>query len=454
MEFKLRNRRKYKILTATRSIVLGFLLIIFIGSGLLMLPCSTKGDGIKFIDALFTATSATCVTGLIVFPTSTTFSVFGQVIILLLVQTGGLGFMALTSFIYLIFSRRVSLSSRLTLKEDIADGNIHYIKRVITRILALTFITELLGAIVLSGAFSRYMPAGDAIWYGIFHSVSAFCNAGFDIVNANFGSSLTHFYSDPLIILTISFLIIIGGIGFLVVSDIWDHKRWRKFRLHTKIVLIVTFSLISLGTIFFLAVEYKNPNTFGNMNFGEKLLNAYFQSVTARTAGFNTIEIANLTPASHIMLDTLMFIGASPGSTGGGIKTTTLFVLIVMVISVVRQKRYAIVDKQTIGMNTTFKATAIFALAMFIMVVSTCILLISENGKFTFNQVLFEQISAYATVGLSQGITAKLSTIGKLVIMLSMFLGRVGALTFFIAFKRSKKQKDGKIQYPECSLNL
>ncbi|MEG2688685.1 MAG: potassium transporter TrkG, partial [Clostridia bacterium] len=370
---------------------------IFTGAGLLCLPFASKGDPIYFIDALFMATSATCVTGLAVVTPFTTFTVFGQIVLLFLIQLGGIGVMALTSFFYLAFSRRVTLASRLTMNEDITDGNIKHIRRVVYRILAMTFGAELIGAIILSGAFSQYMEAGRAVWCGIFTSISAFCNAGIDIFNMP-ESSLVSFNSDPLVILTVSFLIIVGGIGFLVVSDMWDAKTWRHYKLHTKIVLTVTACLILFGTCFFLGVEFNNDATLGTMSVGDKILNAYFQSVTARTAGFNSIDLAAMNTSSHICLDFLMFIGASPGSTGGGIKT--------------------IIDKQKIGLFTVHKASAVFMLASTIMVLSTMVLSISDP-QFTLSQLLFEQISAYATVGLSLGITAQLSVVGKLVIMSS-----------------------------------
>lgn len=450
------NHKKRKWMTATRLIVLGFLLIIFVGAALLMLPFARK-DGVQlsFIDALFTATSATCVTGLSVANTFSTFSVFGQIVLLLLIQLGGIGFMSLTSFVYLFFSKRVTLSYRLTMKEDIAEGNVHYIKRTVKRILTFTAICEALGAVVLIGAFSRYMPAGEAIYNGIFHSISAFCNAGFDIISINGGGAgLTYFASDPLVLLPIAILIILGGIGFLVVSDMIDAKTWRHYRLHTKVVLCMTLALVLGGTFFYFGAEFNNANTIGNMNFGDKLLNSFFHAVSARTAGFNSLNVDAFTPASIICTDFLMFIGANAGSTGGGIKTTALFVLVVIVYNVVKQKRFSVVDKQTIGANTLHRASAVFVLAITMMLLSTTVLALTDGARFDVSELLFEQISAYATVGLSFGITGQLSVVGKLVLMLNMLMGRVGVLTFFISFTRGKYKADGKIKYPECAIDL
>lgn len=446
-------KRKFKFMTATRLIVFGFGAIIFIGAGLLMLPFSTK-NGIDFLTALFTATSATCVTGLTVVNVFDTFTVFGQIVILLMIQLGGLGFMSTTSFLYLAFSKRVSLNYRLTMREDITDSNVKHIKRIVARILILTFATEAAGAIILSGSFSRYMSGGVAVWNGVFTSVSAFCNAGLDIVNLPGGGSMLSFASDPLTLLTVAMLIIIGGLGFLVASDMWDARRWKNYKLHTKIVLLVTLGLILFGTFVIFGVEFHNPDTMGNMTTGEKLLNAFFQSVTARTAGFNSVDIASLEPASRITLGMLMFIGASPGSTGGGIKTTTLFILIITVWAVVRKRKDTIVDKQSIGVQASHKASTTLVLALTFMVLSLFALSLSDGSKFTLEQLIFEQISAYATVGLSLGITAGLSVFGRIVLLLNMFLGRVGALTFFISFTRGKDSGGGKINYPECSVDI
>jgi trk system potassium uptake protein TrkH len=447
---KISIRKKHPIFTAARIIVAGFSAIILLGAACLMLPFATK-DGIEFLDALFTATSATCVTGLAVYQSFDNFTLFGKIVILLLIQIGGVGFMSVTSFVYMSFSKRLSLSTRLTLKEDIAEGNIRYIKRLITRIVIMTAVAETAGAIVLTGAFSRYMGAGEAVWNGVFHSISAYCNAGYDI-SAD-ASGMTAYNSDPLVLLTLAALTIFGGIGFIVVSDIWDSKLWRKFRLHTKIVLGVTAALLVFGTAFFLGAEYNNPSTIGNMSFGDKLLNSFFMSASCRSAGFDSLGIENMSPPSRVCVQFLMFVGSSPSSTGGGIKTTTLFILIVMVFNVVRRRKYSVVDKQTIGYETVNKASTVLVLALINMLIAAGLLLISDGEKFTSSQLLFEQISAYATVGFSLGITGSLSVWGKLIIIASMFIGRVGVLTFFVSFTKGKAS-DTKITYPECQISV
>lgn len=449
------KKNKFKFFTATRLIVVGFGSIIFVGTMLLLLPFSQKsGGGIAFVDAFFTAASATCVTGLSAVDAYQTFTIFGQIVILCLIQIGGIGFMTLTSFVYFTISKKFTLASKLTMQEDIVNGNISYIKKIVVRILVLTVIIEGIGFIILSGAFSRYMPAGEAVWSGLFHSVSAFCNAGFSIVNMASGNNFIAFNSDPIILLTIAFLIIFGGLGFIVITDMVEAKRWRNYKLHTRIVLLVSLILTLLGTFFILGTEFHNPATMGNMSGGDKLLNAFFQSVTTRTAGFNSVNISSMTDASQLFLGLLMFIGASPGSTGGGIKTTTLFILVLTVMSVVRRKKFTVVRKQNISAKTIHKASSIFVLAIGIMIISVILLMFTENGNFTLQQILFEQISAYATVGLSLDVTPFLSVAGKIIIIFSMFLGRIGVLTFFIAFTKGKEVKDVKIKYPECSIDM
>lgn len=440
-------------LTATRVIVMGFFAIIFIGAGLLCIPAATKGEGISFLNALFTATSATCVTGLTVFNIFDTFTVFGQVVILLLIQVGGIGFMSVSSFLYLAISKKISLSMRLAMQEEVASGDVKHISTYVKRILLFTLFCETIGAVILIGAFSEYMGAGEAIWNGIFHSISAFCNSGFDIVGIS-ADSMSAFNSNPLVLVTLSFLIILGGLGFIVVSDVFDIKKKRHLQLHSKIVLAMSAVLILFGTAIFLGVEYNNPDTLGNMSFGDKLLNAYFQSVSARTAGFSSVDISSLQPSSQLTLEMLMFIGASPASTGGGIKTTTLFILFATVYSVVRQRKYAVVDKQTISAKTIHRAASVLAMAIIIMVASTFALMLTDGATFSSAELVFEQISAYATVGLSMGATSGLSIGGRIIIMLNMFLGRVGVLTFFIAFTKGRYANEGKIVYPECSINI
>lgn len=446
------KRFKEKTFTPIRLVMLSFFIIILVGSALLMLPWATKKQGsLSFIDALFTATSATCVTGLSVISIRADFTVFGQIVLLLLIQLGGLGFMTLTSTVYIFIRHKISLRKRLSMREDLSQPGLSDLKNLTLDVVKLTVAAELTGAILLAIGFARYYEFGIALWYGLFHSVSAFCNAGFDIVSQS--SSLEGFYSDPYILFVIAMLIIIGGIGFMVVSDIFRTRSWRKLKLHTKIVLPVTGVLIVLGTVCFLAAEYNNPLTLGKMSFGDKLINAFFQSVTARTAGFASINQANLTEFSKSLTIVLMFVGASPGGTGGGIKTTTLFVLLATVYATIRQKREVIIDMHSIGRETLAKAATVITLALTVAVVSLTCLELATNGEISSSKLLFEQVSAYATVGLSQGITSSLNTWAKLILILNMYMGRIGSFGFFMAFA-STSRIQSKVKYPEAGITL
>jgi trk system potassium uptake protein TrkH len=352
----------------------------------------------------------------------------------------------------MFIGKKISLHGKLSLRENLAQIDLSDIKWLLKNIIKLTVICESVGAVVLTLAFTKYFSFGEAVWKGIFHSVSAFCNAGFDIINIGNGS-MTPFADNPIILLTISALIIIGGIGFLVVSDVMKNKRFRKLSLHTKIVLLMTLILLVGGTALFLGAEYNNEATIGNMNFGGKLLNSFFQSVTCRTAGFNSIDTASLSRLSMPVAMALMFVGASPGSTGGGLKTTTLFIMLMTIGTTVLRQKETVVGYKKIGQETQTKATAVLMLAFMIFIGSFFLLLITEP-ELSNLEIVFEQISAYATVGLSLGITTKLSVLGKLIIITNMFLGRLGALTFLLAFPSGANKLEAKIKYPDANINI
>lgn len=445
-----------KYLTTARILLLGFAIIILTGSLLLMLPFSTKeGVQLKFIDALFTATSATCVTGLIVAPTANTFTAFGQVVILMLIQIGGLGFMTLTSFFYSMIGRKLSLKKRLSMSEDMSQNSMARLKFIAIKIALLTLGTELIGAIILTIGFSiQGYNFGQSLWFGIFHSISAFCNAGFDIVSLT-GSSLTDINTNYLILITLALLIGIGGIGFIVLVDISENKRFKKLSLHTKIVIIMTLILSFGGAFIFWIAEKDNPQTIGNLSLFGQWVNCYFHSVSCRTAGFNSFSMTGMTDLSIGTSMLLMFIGAAPGSTGGGIKVTTVYILLVQVIATLQNKKEYVVNMKAIGTNTLTKAVTVLSLALTIMLSSSFVLLIVENNvqETTMIALLFEQISAYATCGLSLGVTPLLSPLSKLIIILNMYLGRIGAFTFFMSFTRTTKQTS-QIKYPEASITV
>lgn len=429
--------KKLKWLTSSppRFLVVGFAAIILLGTVLLMLPISTHtGGSLGFIDALFTATSAACVTGLGVVDTATTFTYFGEVVIMLLIQTGGLGFMTMATLFALAFKRRISLKDRLILQEAMNQSSMEGIVRLIRRVLLYSLIIEACGAIILMVRWAFDMPIGQAIYYGIFHAVALFNNAGFDL----FGDyqSLTGYVSDPVVNIVIMFLIVSGGIGFVVLSDLIDFRKQRKLSLHSKVVLTMTASLLLIGFVVIFIFEFTNPRTLGSLNWSGKIFGAMFQSVTPRTAGVNTIDITGLRQATQFFIVILMFIGASPGSTGGGIKTTTFMIIGGAVIAMMRGREDVVMFRYRLAQERVLKALTIALLAVLLILAVSMILSTTEEGGFL--EILFETTSAFGTVGLSMGLTPDLTTFGKILISLTMFAGRLGPLTLAYALGSGK----------------
>ncbi len=440
---KITNFRFLK-LSPPQILVFGFAAVILIGTLLLMLPVSsTSGVSLKFIDALFTATSATCVTGLVVVDTGTYFTVFGQIVIILLIQVGGLGFMTMATLFALVLKRRISLRDRLILQEAMNQSSMEGIVRLIRKVLIYSLVIEAAAAAILSLRWAFDMPLGRAIYFGIFHAVSMFNNAGFDI----FGDyrSLTGYVHDPIVNIVVMFLIISGGIGFIVMSDLVEFRRTRRLSLHSKVVLSMTAALIVLGAVVIFVFEFTNSRTMGPLSFGGKVWAAFFQSVTPRTAGANTVDIAGLRQASQFFIVILMFIGASPGSTGGGIKTTTFTLMIGAVISMLRGREDIVLFRYRLAQERVFKALTITLLALLLVVSVSMILSTTEDRAFLM--ILFETTSAFATVGLSMGLTPELSLFGKILICLTMFAGRLGLLT--LAYAIGPKQGKQLYKYPE-----
>jgi trk system potassium uptake protein len=436
----------------TQAIVIGFAAIIVIGSILLNLPISSKdGHSIGFINALFTATSAVCVTGLVVVDTYTHWTVFGQVTILLLIQVGGLGFMTLATLFSLVIGRRSSFKERLLIAESLNQNSPQGMVKLIKDILLGTLIFEGLGAIILSIRFIGEFGVKDGIYRGIFHSISAFCNAGFDLMG-NYGqfSGLTTYVEDPVVNLTIMALIIIGGLGFAVWEDVYKTRNFSELRLHTKLVLVVTAILLIFGFVFFLAMEYSNAKTLQPLSFKGKILASMFQSVTPRTAGYNTLSLPDLTNASKLMTIVLMFIGGSPGSTAGGIKTATAGVLLFSVISVLRGCKDVNIFKKRLEIDVILRSLAVFVLSIIVIISTTVVLSISENA--TLTEYLFESTSAFGTVGLTLGITPLLSSVGKAALIITMFLGRVGVLTMIMAITVRMQKSEVRLKYPEAKV--
>jgi len=426
-------------------IVLSFLGVILAGAILLMLPISSaQGKVTNFLDAYFTANSATCVTGLVVLDTGTYFSLFGLLVILCLIQIGGLGYLTFSTFLVLIFRHRMFVSEKLIMMEAL---NLYSAKDVITvlrKIFTIVFTIEGIGALIL---FLRWLPElgfSKALLYGIFHSVSAFCNAGFSLP-ANY-ASLTPYVGDWIINLTITSLIIIGGIGFVVIVDLLQNRRRS---LHTKIVLSTTAFLLIVGTLLFFILEANNPKTLGPLSFPQKVLASYFQAVTPRTAGFNTVDMGSLSTAAALLLMILMFIGASPGGTGGGIKTSTFTLVVATIWATLRNYRDTILFNRRIPAETVRRAFTIAALSLTLVAISTFLL---TSQKIELTKAAFEVFSAFGTVGLSMGITPYLSPIAKVVIIITMFIGRVGPLTLLLALTLGQKER--KTEPPKEGISI
>lgn len=420
-------------------LVIGFLFIIFIGSVLLFLPISSKEGTIgNYLDCLFTATSSVCVTGLSTVNVTEYFNDFGKIIIIILVQIGGLGFMTMATLVALILGKRITLRDRLVIQEQMGEAKLSGMVKLIRYVIASTFAIEFFGALLLSFYFiPKYGLRG--IFYSIFHSISAFCNAGFDILGDSSLSTLEHSFFP---IFVISLLIILGGIGFNVYMDISVNKlRVKKYSLHSKIVLSVTVFLLALGTFVFFMLENYNPNSFKDLTFFEKISNSFFQSVTTRTAGFYTINQTKLTDGSIAFSLFLMFIGGSPASTAGGLKTVTFFLLVITTISLIKGEDEIEIFKRRLDFNYVKRAIGILVISLFLISIFTFIILLTETN-FKFLDILFEVVSAFATVGLSRDLTPLLHSSSKILLILLMFIGRVGSLTIIFAlFNKVKKKK-------------
>lgn len=427
--------------TPGRFIVLGYILVIFIGTLLLLLPCSTvNGRSTSFINALFTATSATAVTGLIVVNTAEHWTLFGQTVIMILIQFGGFGFMTTTTMLFLLIGKKISLEERLIIIEDLNYNKLSGVIRLTRYIILLAFIVEFTGSILLFFYFKNLMPEKIAWYYAIFHSISAFNNAGFDI----FGNSLENFVSSPYINIIFSLLFIFGGLGFIVISELFQKKNFKLLSLHAKMVLTITILLIILGSTAVLILEYSNPATLGNLTLKGKIIASFFQGVTPRTAGFNTIPINQFKDVTIFIFIILMFIGASPGSTGGGVKTTTIGTLLLVVYSMVLGKNDIEVFKRRLKNKDIYKTLSVVVISLLVITFITIAMTFTED--FAFIQILFEVFSAFGTVGLTTGITPRLSEIGRTFIIVTMFIGRVGPFT--IAMALGNRLHKG-IRYPE-----
>ncbi len=444
------NEKVKKKASPTRVIVGSFALIILIGAILLMMPFSSaKGNFTSPVDAFFTSTTATCVTGLVTVDTFSHWSDLGQGVILALIQIGGLGLITLTTFFIVSLRKKAGLSNMVLAREAVGSNDISSLKGLVMLVIIFSFTVELIGAALLSLRFVPMFGIGQGIWLSVFTAISAYCNAGIDL----FGqispfSSLTSFYNDPLVNLTVMALIIIGGLGFIVYYDLLFSRRKRgHFMLHTRIVLISTLVLLLSGFVLFLLFEWGNKATLGSLDgVGEKTLAAAFHSVSTRTAGFNTVSIAELTAPSKLLTIVYMFIGAAPGSTAGGVKVTTIVVIMAAVIATLRGSDDVVIMKRKISQGVIYKAISLVIIGLLLAALTTAV--VYTTNDVSLLDASFETASALGTVGLSTGITPSLSLASKIALMLTMFLGRVGPFTFFIAFS-AKADKNKAVVLPE-----
>lgn len=425
---------------------LGFAILITFGGVLLSLPFFTKsGEATDLIDSMFVAASASCVTGLTPVNTFEHWNTYGHVLLIILIQIGGLGVMSLASIIPLILGKKIGMKSRQILKEQLNVESLEGMIVLFKYVLVFTFGIEILGAILLSFRFIPLYGAGTGIWYSIFHSISAFCNAGFDIL----GDSMYPFRDDILVNLTLSALVIVGGLGFVVTSELFRRRSFEKISTHSKLVLLISGVLLVLGTVMFLFLE-NGDGVLQYESIKGSILESFFQSVVARTAGFYSVDLSKIKDSTALMLMGLMFVGGSPGSTAGGIKTTTLGVLFISTHAVVRGEREPVVFGRHIGMDVVRKALAIFLVSITIILSVSFILTITESARLV--DILYETVSALATVGASKGITADLSDVGKILITFCMYLGRLGPMTMAFAF--GMKDKKSLIRYPESFISI
>ena len=416
-------------LSTMQIIALGFIIIIFIGACLLCLPFASTNGSVDFVDALFTATSATCVTGLVVMDTGTEWTLFGQIVILVMIQIGGLGFMTFAILFLRIFRKRFGLKNKEVMVESINTSNLDRIVSITNKMLWGTLIFELSGAVLLAIRFVPEYGWGQGLWYGLFHSVSAFCNAGFDLLGVETPFiSLVNYADDLLVNGVIMALIVIGGIGFLVWDDITKFGvRVKRYSLTSKIVLSFSAILIVGGALLMYLAEYAGKDT--GLTFGQEVLRSLFASVTARTAGFNTINLADMSEGGRLVSMLLMFIGGSPGSTAGGIKTTTFAVIFIYTFAGVSHKQSADVFGRRIPDGAFKRAVYVFFTNLLLVVAGTFVIS-CMNPDMRFSSVMFECFSAIGTVGLTVGITTKLDTVSHIVLILLMYLGRVGSISF------------------------
>ncbi len=450
-------RKKKIMLSTTQIILLSFLVTILVGSALLALPLSSAdGKAVPYLDALFTATTSTCVTGLVTLPTVSTWSVFGQIIILILIQIGGLGIITIMSGLMLLLNKKMGIGDRLLIQDAFNLNTMSGLAKFVKNVLFGTLIIEGIGAIIYMFVFIPEFGA-KGIWISVFNSVSAFCNAGIDIIAEN---SLCNYATNPLINITTSSLIILGGLGYIVWWDVLrvlksrskkNRKIFKHLTLHSKIAITVTVGLILFGAILIFIFEYSNPLTIGKMSLFDKIQVSFFQSVTTRTAGFATIPQENMTNASATVSIILMLIGGSPVGTAGGIKTVTIAILVCSAFATIRNKKVVTLFGRRILEESIKKAIAVVVMFLAICVISAILLMATSDVSII--DAVYETVSATATVGLSRNLTATLNTVGKLIIIVTMYFGRVGPISLAVAFG-SKNESQNVISEPTEDISI
>lgn len=444
-------RRRKVSMSATKLVALCFLGIILLGTGLLMLPVSSRsGEPCQFLPALFTATSATCVTGLTPFDTWTQWSGFGQVVLLCLIEIGGLGFMSAATLVIFLFRRKVGLRQRMLIAQALSLNEMDGVVRLQRMVIFGSLGFEAAGALILTLWFWPQYGFVRALRWGVFHSISAFCNAGFDIFGSmKPGASLLLFQNDPVVLLTLGALVVLGGLGFLVWQDIAEKRSWKKLSVYSRLVLLATASLIGTGWFFICLLEWNNPKTLGNLSVGSKLLGGLFQSITLRTAGFDAINQAGLTQGGKAVSMVLMLIGGSSGSTAGGLKTVTFLVVLLFIWARARGRSNVSAFCRTIPQEQALNAMTISLMMVLLSVLGG--IFVCATSPVSFTDGLFEAISALATVGLTAGATGLLSVPAKILIIIFMYFGRVGVLTISLGFLMGNQAVE-RFRYAETSL--
>ncbi|HZH62117.1 MAG TPA: TrkH family potassium uptake protein [Metabacillus sp.] len=432
---------KYKLikLNPSQLLILVFIVFITLGTLLLKLPFATT-TSVSWLDALFTATSAMTVTGLVVVDTAQAYTLFGEIVIVSLIQIGGLGIMSFAVLIFMMLGKKIGLKERLLVQQALNQTSIGGVIKLIKNLFVFSLSIELIAMVFLAIKWVPEYGWSQGLYFSFFHSISAFNNAGF----ALWPDSLMKYVGDPIINIFVTFLFIIGGIGFTVLSDLWNKKKFQKLSLHSKMMIVGTFIINIVAMLLIFVLEYSNSKTLGGLpSLGDKVWGAYFQALTTRTAGFNTLDIGSLDEATIFLFLLLMFIGAGSASTGGGIKLTTFMVIIFAVLTFLKGKKDIVMRNRSINLEVVIRALAISTIGLVFIIIAVFILNISEDAPFL--EILFEVISAFGTVGLSMGLTGSLTFIGKIVIIFIMFIGKLGPLT--LAFSLAQPEK-AKIKYP------